>query len=959
MKKVFQASFFQKIVLPSVLAILLFIVSVFAFIIPAFEDNAIRQKQIMLHELTNTAWSVLDKYHHDAISGLLSAEDAREKARNEIEVLRYGKDKKDYFWITDLTPSMVMHPYVHELTGKSLEEFADPDGKKLFMEAVRIANDSGEGFISYKWQFKDDTAHIVPKLSFVKKFAPWDWIIGTGIYLDDVENEISSLTTHLIWILIAIASVIALMVAFITFQSLKIESKRQQTEKQLHESKEKYKSLLESSTEGLILLHNSAISYSNNFLQSLLQYSGDELQNLPLTQIFSSKEEIDFESITTEKKFEVSLIHKNHQTTEAILTVLPVRFLEKEGLLLTFRDISEHSSVKTLLGKTRTQLQNIQLYSNLGTIEFSNTGRSKSLRLNRKGLSMLGYRQEEELKKIELSQVFVNFSDFRKVVRELKEKQQFVHNHVRLLKKDKTILEVRLSLFLTENDQDNYSCDGFMEPSDSSRYETDEAPVREFLQPVFALNEKSVTDFQSPLITCPGEATMAEVIDIMSRHHSTYVLVTLHQKVIGIITHNDLINRFLTNQLPYTAPATECMSAPVTSVPESMSVEKASALMVKNTISHLAIKNSLGKTIGVLDKSHLFGVYIRPSESLEAAIDACGTAGELSTIRKQIPGLIRNSFQDVGNATVLSTIISKLNDRITRRIIELVLKENELPEVPFAFVSIGSAGREELTLSSDQDNAIVFGQHPVISADELQQQFLVLGEKICTALDESGLPSCNGGYMASNPKWCQSLKVWKEYFNDWIVNAEPENLLNITVFFDSRIVYGDQSLFDELEDFVFEALKGRTAFFYFLAQTANSFRPPLNVFGNLITESLGKHQETIDIKNPLASVNMFARIFALHNDIRAKGTLERVNALRSLGVFSTATAEEVAYHFNFLTHQRLKHQLAQLSHKTLVNNHLETRKLSEIEMMILKKVFTQMNGYHDSLSATFMSSYKG
>ena len=289
MKKVKHASFFQKIVLPSVLAILLFILSVFAFVIPAFENNAIKQKQIMLHELTNTVWSILDKYDHDASSGVLSLDEAKEKARNEIEVLRYGTDKKDYFWITDLTPSMVMHPYVHELTGKSLQEFADPDGKKLFMEAVRIANESGEGFIRYKWQFKDDATHIVPKLSFVKKFAPWDWIVGTGIYLDDVENEISSLTTNLIWILVGISTIIALMVAFITYQSLKIEDKRQLAEKQLHESKEKYRSLLESSTEGLILLHNSIISYSNNFIQNLLHYTGEELLQLPLSEIFSSK----------------------------------------------------------------------------------------------------------------------------------------------------------------------------------------------------------------------------------------------------------------------------------------------------------------------------------------------------------------------------------------------------------------------------------------------------------------------------------------------------------------------------------------------------------------------------------------------------------------------------------------------------------------------------------------------
>ncbi len=959
MKKVKHASFFQRIVLPTVLAILLFILSVFTFVIPAFENNAINQKQIMLHELTNTAWSILDKYNHDALSGVLTLDEAKEKARNEIEVLRYGTDKKDYFWITDLTPSMVMHPYVHELTGKSLQEFSDPDGKKLFMEAVRIANESGEGFIRYKWQFKDDAAHIVPKLSFVKKFAPWGWIIGTGIYLDDVEREISALTTNLIWILVGISAIISLMVAFITYQSLRIEEERQLAEKQLHESKEKYRSLLESSTEGLILLHGSIISYSNNFLQSLLHYSGEELQKLPLSQIFSSKEEIDFTQITTEKKFEVLLTDKMGKTTEAILTVLPVRFLEKEGLLLTFRDISEHSSVKIQLNKTAAQLHNIMNYSNIGIFHFTLQDREKLTQLNKQLVAMLGYSNEDELKKNSLKSLFETSSAFRTIVRELKEKGQITDRFVRLQKKDSTYLNVRLNIFWIENSKEPSYCNGFMEEFEPTITNSPSATYTDYLHTVFTINKKSIGDYRSSVITCPGDATMTEVVEIMSMHKSNYVLVTLNQKCIGIITHNDLINRFLGNQLPYTALATECMSAPVIFIPENLSVEKASALMAKNNISHLAVKNSMGKIVGVLDKNNLFGVYINPSEGLDAAIDNCGNARELGIIRKQIPNLIRPVLQDMGNANTVSSIISGYNDRITRRIVELVLKESGLPEVPFAFVAIGSAGREELALNSDQDNAIIFGEHPDISSDELQKRFLAIGEKICASLDETGLPLCNGGYMASNPKWCQPLGVWKDYFADWIVNAEPENILNITVFFDLRIVYGNQQLFDELEASVFEALKGRTAFFYFLAQTANAFKPPINVFGNLITESMGKHSETIDIKNALASVNMFARIFALHNDIRAKSTIERVNALRALEVFSQVTADEVEFHFNFLMQQRLKHQLLQISGKSSVNNHIIIKKLTEMELMILKKVFSQMNGYHDSLSATFMSSYKG
>jgi len=269
----FKASFFQKIVLPAMLAILLFIASVYVFIIPTFERNALLQKQSMLHELTNTAWSILDKYHRDESNLLITFEEAQQKAIAKIEALRYGPDKKDYFWITDLTPSMIMHPYVHELTGKSLHDFSDPDGKRLFIEAVEIAKSSGEGFISYKWQLKDDSSHIVPKLSFVKKYEPWNWIIGTGIYLDDVQEEISSFTRKLILILLGITLIISLIIIFITIQSLAIENVRLKVEAQLLESKEKYKSLLESSTEGIVLLLNSKIAYMIRYIDTAYETS--------------------------------------------------------------------------------------------------------------------------------------------------------------------------------------------------------------------------------------------------------------------------------------------------------------------------------------------------------------------------------------------------------------------------------------------------------------------------------------------------------------------------------------------------------------------------------------------------------------------------------------------------------------------------------------------------------------
>jgi CBS domain-containing protein len=286
------------------------------------------------------------------------------------------------------------------------------------------------------------------------------------------------------------------------------------------------------------------------------------------------------------------------------------------------------------------------------------------------------------------------------------------------------------------------------------------------------------------------------------------------------------------------------------------------------------------------------------------------------------------------------------------------MKELGKPPVNFAFISIGSAGREELTFNSDQDNAIIYENNSEISPEVIQDYFGMLSSRICKDLDKSGLQLCKGGYMASNPKWCQPISVWKKYFNEWIVNAEPVNIMNISVFFDLRYIVGEKKLFQELEDYIFDVLQGRTAFFYFLAQTSIGFKPPINVFGNIVTDSSTKKSDSIDIKNCLTTVIMFARIWALNNNIRHKGTLNRIYALKRIGILSQNTCEEVIFHYNYLMHLRLKQQLDEITNKLEITNFVHLKKMTEMEQMILKKIFSQMSSYEEKISATFMSGYK-
>jgi signal transduction histidine kinase len=184
-------TFLIRVVVPTFLTFILFLASFFFVTIPSVRDNSMDRKREMIQELTMSAWNILAKLHNDEKKGLLTRDQAEFQAIEQIRNLHYGQEMKDYFWINDMSPRMIIHPYRTDLNGKDLSEYKDPDGKKVFMEIVKVVADQGSGFVQYKWQANDRPSLIVPKISYVKGFSPWGWVIGTGIYIDDVNAEIN------------------------------------------------------------------------------------------------------------------------------------------------------------------------------------------------------------------------------------------------------------------------------------------------------------------------------------------------------------------------------------------------------------------------------------------------------------------------------------------------------------------------------------------------------------------------------------------------------------------------------------------------------------------------------------------------------------------------------------------------------------------------------------------------
>jgi len=218
-----------RIILPLSLTVILFSMTIF-LLLPLIEEKLMEGKRETIRELTESSWSILAAYAQKEKDGLLTRAQAQTAAVDNLRRLRYGPELKDYFWINDMHPRAIMHPYRPDLEGKDISDFSDPNGKRLFVEFVKVVRAQKAGYVNYEWQWKDDPDRIVPKISYVKGFEPWDWIVGTGIYVEDVRAEIAAITRKLTLICLGILAVILVLSVYIVRRGMIVEVEKKQAE---------------------------------------------------------------------------------------------------------------------------------------------------------------------------------------------------------------------------------------------------------------------------------------------------------------------------------------------------------------------------------------------------------------------------------------------------------------------------------------------------------------------------------------------------------------------------------------------------------------------------------------------------------------------------------------------------------------------------------------------------------
>jgi PAS domain S-box-containing protein len=948
--------FFSRILLPSMVAVLMFLVAIYLFVIPNYRESLMDKKRETIRELTNIAWSVMHK-----LNIMVDVDFTLEHAQNEavtiISDMRWGDALKDYFWIIDTLPRMVMHPYRPSLNGVDLINYEDLGSKRLFVEMVDVVMKDGHGYVDYKWQWKDDSTKVVPKLSYVKEFEPWGWIVGTGIYIDDVNREIAMLTQRLVWISALITLLIGAIITYLARRNYVAESERQKVQERLRDSMERYKKLVEASTDGVLMLIDNEIVYCNPYLLNLLGYSQTEFDehdslihnslNNFLQPVSSSIEEGSGQK-HPEISMEQKIMKKNGVMVDVIVNRSKFEIEGKNGYIFAVKDVSKHKDVERELDLSMEKFKSIAGLMNIGVFRCTLGRQSRFVEINPKALGLLGYKTEFELKDTKVQDLFEMADEKKEVIRAINEGTFIKDRLLRLKRADGTILPTLVSLFpVSDAHGKMVYCDGMLiDAYDHLCRDTDFEKNPSTLHLSANVLLRPINEFLLSAPYCDMNTTVGVASKLLTRSKADVLLVIDNNEfVVGLITHSDISRRVVAAGNDVNIPVAQIMSAPVFSVTDEDMVMDAFTLMLQNKVSYIVVKSDDTKKHSYISLLSLSELRKETPEYLINSIQKADSVYEISEIMNQFPRLIRNLLETGTGVATTGKLISKISDSITEKFINEAIIEIGEPPAPFVFLALGSEGRREQTLATDQDNAIVF--NPRNSADEAKclEYFLKLGEKVCTMLNHAGYPLCKGGVMAMKPEWCMSQGEWQKTITSWVAVPNPQEILNISIFFDFRPVYGDFEIANQLQKFCQKALKDQSVFFYNLAQTT------INIKVSAIEGS--KDGETYDIKMPILAITSIARLWSLKYGIGERNTPERLMALKSLGVFSSSLRDEFDQAFRFLMLIRIKNQIKQVDQNIDLNNRIETKSLSDIERIMIKKISSTINDHLNKLAIEF------
>ncbi|WP_114783394.1 DUF294 nucleotidyltransferase-like domain-containing protein [Botryobacter ruber] len=461
------------------------------------------------------------------------------------------------------------------------------------------------------------------------------------------------------------------------------------------------------------------------------------------------------------------------------------------------------------------------------------------------------------------------------------------------------------------------------------------------------------------LLACQPDTPIRLAAKLMTEHDSSFILVWDGQeRPVGIVTDTDMRKKVVAGTVTPQDVVSEIMSAPVITIAPEPAMADTLIKMIRNRVKHICVTDdgSLhSKALAVLTEHDLLLAQGNSPAIMVSEIRQTKHIGILPQIRQRAEELLLKYLEQEVKISFIAGVITEINDAIIVRAIQHAEEQLGKPPLRYCWLSMGSEGREEQLLRTDQDSMLVFEDAAAGVVTAAKNYFLQLAALVHEVLESCGFSKCPANMMAGNPEWCQPLSVWKQYYHSWIYAPTDQSLLNASIFFDYRPVYGDFGLSSQLTDNIYESISKERIFLPFLAKNALRNPTPLSFFRNFILERGGEHKDQFDIKlramTPLVDA---ARVLTLQNKVVGENnTIKRFLKLAELEPQNESIYKEAAVAYEIMMRIRALNGLR--NHDS--GRYIKPEQLSKLERQTLRNTFVTITDIQELLEVRFQLSY--
>jgi len=447
-------------------------------------------------------------------------------------------------------------------------------------------------------------------------------------------------------------------------------------------------------------------------------------------------------------------------------------------------------------------------------------------------------------------------------------------------------------------------------------------------------SERKIAELMSrKAVTLSPDSSIRQAAKKMQKHAVSSIMITEHERLVGVITDRDLRNRVLADEIDPKEPLSSIMSAKPKFIFENNRVFSALHLMLKFNIHHLPVLDEHHKALGMITSTDLLRQQKSDPVQLIGRIYKAHNVADLKRYGLEVPALLRGFSNNIDDISLVGKLLSGVTDALTSRLIHLFQEEHGAAPTRFSFICFGSQAREEQTLHSDQDNGLLL---PDGLTEQQQDYFKRMGEFVCEQLTQCGIKRCPGNIMASNSLCRMNESDWCERFSKWIKSPTPDAMLNCKIFFDLRFIDGSNRLYSHFCEQL-TRISRNELFYAAMANDIKANSVPIGLFNQFKLEKDTNQHKFIDLKKRgVVIINDIVRLYALKAGIRRANTQERLDALLKFKLLSNKDIYNLKDCWRFLTQLRLR---TQINEEGLPSNCINPDNLTSLERHQLKEAF--------------------